>query len=201
MKTLLAGPISGALLATALSTIALTDKALSHPPFISISPDGQAEYVCGREAQSAGGCFTYWCQSYEMSEGERRLTEKEEDFLLSLGLKYSPWSPCYVNLGSGGGGNVHQGGVAWWGWGEGSLGASELDGFWVRDYRTDSGRNSCGYNCSNYGFARRLNSKPGCYYVSQDWRTASEEGLTSRSQKAKDGWRDMVYCMRPAVAD
>ena len=183
------------------AVLAIAVQAQAHPPFISSSPDSDKDYVCGRESQSAGGCFTHWCMSYDLRTGPIKPSEKDEAILLKYGFTHSSWSPCYVLEGKTGGADVNQGGVGWWGWEAGRLGSSSLDGFWVRDYRQDPERESCGVNCTEYGFAGRIKGNPDCYHVRENWKTASIGDLPSGSLKPSDGWLDMAYCMRPMVAD
>ena len=186
-------------LAAGLLPALFAARAVAHPPFISTSPDGQKSYVCGRESSSAEGCFTHWCTKYDYLKGLRKLSGEQEALLGDLHVEYSPWSPCYVSWGQGDGGLVHAGGVAWWGWKKGKLGSLTLDGFWVRDYRSDKGRDECGFNCTEYGFAGRINDNPDCYHVRENWRTAGKDAPPRSA--SEDGMLDNAYCMRPMVAD
>ena len=192
---------SGLPLAFATAVMMPTSDVQAHPPFVSTYPDSYKDYVCGRESQSAGGCFTHWCMSYDLKTGPIKPSEKEEAILLKYGFTHSAWSPCYVLEGELGGADVNQGGVGWWGWESGRLGSSSLDGFWVRDYRQDKERDSCGMNCTRYGFAGRIKGNSDCYHVRQSWKNASLSDLPSDSSKPVDGWLDRVYCMRAMVAD
>jgi hypothetical protein len=179
----------------------VSNTAFAHPPLISTSPDSLRTYICGREYSSLQGCFTHWCMSYDMANGTDRISKEDRAVLERLNIDYSPWSPCYVHSSKDGAGDVDAGGVAWWGWARGKLGTFSLDGFWVRDYRTDNGRDECGFNCTVYGFAGRMAENPDCYHVRQSWKTANHNDLPSSSKLQSDGWLDMAYCMRPMVAD
>jgi hypothetical protein len=192
---------SGFLVTVGASLLAVAMSAQAHPPFVASYPDSFKDYVCGREHQSAGGCFTHWCMSYDMRKGPDKPSKEEEKVLEKYGVNHSAWSPCYVFEAKEGGADANQGGVGWWGWRTGRLGGSYLDGFWVRDYRRDECRDACGYNCTNYGFAGRIKGNPDCYHVRESWKTASIDDLPSDSSKPADGWLDRAYCMRPMVAD
>ena len=183
------------------AVIATPVGAMAHPPFVAAYPDSNKDYVCGRESQSAGGCFTHWCMSYDMKTGPSKPSEEEQRILEKYGASHSSWSPCYVLKGENGSADVSQGGVGWWGWETGKLGAPVLEGFWVRDYRRDGEREACGVNCTRYGFAARIKENPDCYHVRENWKSASADDLPADSRKPSDGWLDRAYCMRLMVAD
>ena len=149
-------------------------------------PDPLQNYVCGREAHSAAGCYTHWCMGYELSP--QPTTPSKQD---------PSWMVCYVKPQRDGGVLVYQGGVAWWGWERGQLGDATLGDFWVRDYRTDRERDACGVNCTRYGLATQIKARPSCYRVKENWTTASASDMPANSSKPKDGWLHKAYCMHP----
>ena len=116
----------------------------------SLSPDGQRTYKCGRERQSAAGCFNAWTR-------------------LSHGGKTGEWVPAYCSdlPDEYSNGSCYGGGVPWWWWnGSGRIGDPVLKDFWFRDYAGPE-VNGVFRNNNAYGDAHRLPGQHHCYKAKQ----------------------------------
>lgn len=112
------------------------------------SPDMKTYYICGKEKNSAMGCYTHWVKSHS------------PDLKSDNNKDQVKWLPASCSSTKDKGGLCYQGGVAWWYWSAGEIGDSELQDFVHRDYASPK-------NETNLGTATR-STKGGFCYVARE---------------------------------